>query len=205
MHIPDGYLSPIVAVLTLFVTACVIFASVRKVSAAGGFTAERVSLLTALSAGIFVAQMIAWPIPGGTSLHLVGGALAGVVLGPWIGVLSMSLVLLVQCLVFHDGGITAFGANVLNMGVVAVLSGYLIFRTLKGVVGPLIAGVVAGWVSLLLAGVACGAELSLSWGSVLPLYVMTSWHGVLGVVEGVITGSVIRYLSVKTPEVMRWS
>lgn len=202
MHIPDGYLSLPVAAATALVAFCVAVLAVRRASGSGGFTGERVSLLTALSAGIFVAQMIAWPIPGGTSLHLIGGALAGVLLGPWLGVLSMALVLFIQCLVFHDGGITALGANVLNMGVVAVISGYLVFRALRRRAGPLVAGVAGGWVSLVLAGVACGAELGLSWGSALPLYIMTSWHAVLGVVEGIITGLVIRYLSVKSPGVV---
>ncbi len=204
MHIPDGYLSVPVAVGSFIASLAFVVTAARRVSLKQGLSVEGISLMTALSAGIFVAQMIAWPIPGGTSLHLVGGALAGIILGPWLGVLSMALVLTVQCLVFHDGGITALGANVLNMGVVAVLIGYSLFRFLGGGRRPLIAGLVAGWLSLLLAGVSCGVELSVSWGSVLPVYVMGLWHALLGSVEGVITGSVIAYLRVKESR-LGWS
>ncbi|MEM2021026.1 MAG: energy-coupling factor ABC transporter permease [Zestosphaera sp.] len=205
MHIPDGYLSLPVAVGSFIISLTFVVAATRRVSLKQGLSVERVSLMTALSASIFVAQMIAWPIPGGTSLHLIGGALAGIILGPWLGMLSMALVLTVQCLVFHDGGITALGANILNMGVVAVITGYSLFRVLGGGKRPLIAGFVAGWLSLLLAGISCGVELSVSWSSILPVYVMGLWHAFLGIMEGVITGSIIAYLSVKASKLGRWS
>ncbi|MFN3268316.1 MAG: energy-coupling factor ABC transporter permease [Zestosphaera sp.] len=163
-------------------------------------------MFTALGAGIFVAQMIAWPIPGGTSLHLIGGALVGILVGPWVGVLSMTLVLSVQCLVFHDGGLTAIGANILNMGVVGILAGYVVFRTVYRVTKKVWLGsFLAGWFSLTLAGLTCGIELGASWNSSLPVYVMTSWHAVLGLIEGLITSSVVNYLTLKSPGVMRWS
>lgn len=206
MHIPDGYLSPAVAGITLLLTLGVLLIAIRKISTAKDSLNEKIPLFTALSAGIFVAQMIAWPIPGGTSLHLIGGALAGILVGPWLGVLSMTLVLLVQCLVFHDGGLTAIGANILNMGVVGVLAGYVVFRTVYRVTKKVwLGGFLAGWFSLTIAGLTCGIELGASWNSSLPIYVMTSWHAVLGLVEGLITSGVVNYLTLKSPGVMRWS
>jgi len=211
MHIPDGFLDPYTIVVTyvlMVVFASIAFKKVRRLDERG------VGLVTTLAAFIFVAQMIAWPIPGGTSLHMVGGALVGVLLGPWVGVVVMFIVLLVQCLVFHDGGITALGANVFNMGVVAVFSGYLTYRVFTQVLNKVgigvgtarfVSGFIAGLVSLGLAGTACGIELGVS-GEVLSrvgyslavsVPVMAGWHFALGVVEGFITGSVISYLGSK--------
>lgn len=206
MHIPDGYLSPAVAGATLLLTLAVLLLAIRKISSTKNSLGEKISLFTALSAGIFVAQMIAWPIPGGTSLHLIGGALVGILIGPWLGILSMTLVLLVQCLIFHDGGLTAIGANIINMGVVGVLAGYVVFKAIYKVSKKVwLSGFLAGWLSLTLAGLACGVELGLSWGSTLPIYVMTSWHAVLGLIEGLITGSVLSYLTLRYPKTVGWS
>ncbi|MEM0025838.1 MAG: energy-coupling factor ABC transporter permease [Zestosphaera sp.] len=206
MHIPDGYLSPAVAGVTLLLTSGLLLVIIRKISSAKDSLNKKISLFTALSAGIFVAQMIAWPIPGGTSLHLVGGALAGILVGPWLGILSMSLVLLVQCLVFHDGGLTAIGANILNMGVIGVLAGYAVFKLAYRVSKKVwLSGFLAGWLSLTLAGLACGIELGISWNSTIPIYVMGPWHAVLGLIEGLITGSVVGYLARKSPNIIGWS
>jgi len=199
MHIPDGYLSPAVAGTTLLITLGVLVFAIRKISSTRDSLSEKTPLFTALSAGIFVAQMIAWPIPGGTSLHLVGGALAGILVGPWLGILSMSLVLFVQCLIFHDGGLTAIGANIINMGIVGVLVGYVVFKAVyKASKKVWLSGFLAGWLSLVLAGLTCGIELGISWSSALPIYVMTSWHAILGLIEGLITSGVVSYLTIKS-------
>lgn len=206
MHIPDGYLSPTVAGVTLLLTLGVLLIAIRKISLAKDSLNEKIFLFTALSAGVFVAQMIAWPIPGGTSLHLIGSALVGILIGPWLGVLSMTLVLLIQCLVFHDGGLTAIGANILNMGIVGVLAGYVVFKIVYRVTKKVWLGsFLAGWFSLALAGLTCGIELGASWSSPLPIYVMISWHAVLGLIEGLITSSVVSYLTLKSPEIVGWS
>jgi cobalt/nickel transport system permease protein len=206
VHIPDGYLTPAVAGTTLLITLGTLLIASRKASLGKEVLNEKIPLFTALSAGIFVAQMIAWPIPGGTSLHLVGGALAGILVGPWLGVLSMTLVLLIQCLIFHDGGLTAIGANILNMGIVGVLVGYTVFRVTQRIVKKVwLSSFLAGWLSITLAGLACGLELGASWNSTLPVYVMTSWHAVLGLVEGLITSGVVSYLTVKSPKTAWWS
>ena len=149
MHIPDGFLDVVTVIITYI--ALLIYGGYAFRRIKTSLNPERISLVSILSAGIFAAQMLNWPVPGGTSLHFVGGALAGIMLGPWLGFLTVFLVLLVQCLVFHDGGITAFGANVLNMAIIDVMVGYLIYRTLVKAFGnkdsiQIIAGFLGGLV-----------------------------------------------------------
>lgn len=174
-------------------------------------TPERVSLVAALAAGIFAAQMLNWPLPGGTSLHFVGGALAGILLGPWLGFLALFLVLLVQCLVFHDGGITALGANVLNMGIVSVLVGYALYKLVVGRLGAsdgarAAGAFLGGWLSITLAGVVCGVEIGISssfpYGYTITVPVMGIWHALLGIIEGAITAAVVVYVARKAPDLI---
>jgi len=209
MHIPDGFLD----VTTVAITYLILFGyggyAFRKIR--GTMSGESVSMLSVLAAGIFAAQMLNWPVPGGTSLHFVGGALAGIMLGPWLGFLTMFLVLLVQCLVFHDGGITALGANVINMAIIDVLVGYLTYRILVGMFRDkdsirAIAAFLGGWLGITLAGAACGIEIGYSpsfpYGILLTIPVMVGWHAVLGVIEGLITGLTVQYLRAKSPKLI---
>lgn len=209
MHIPDGYLDPLIASLTyaVFIAFMIyVLYRLRRLP-----YVERASLLAVVSAGIFAAQMLNWPIIGGTSLHFVGGALAGILLGPWLGALSMFLVLFVQCIVFHDGGITALGANMINMGIIDVLVGYALYRAVGRLSGSkgfssVIGAFLGGWLGLTLAGIACGLEIGFSsqfaYGWVLAISIMGVWHFILGVVEGVITAIVIAYLVRRAPELL---
>lgn len=206
MHIPDGFLDPTTSAVTYAVFLGYGAYVLSKVK--GELSPEGVSSASVLAAGIFAAQMLNWPLPGGTSLHFVGGALAGIVLGPWIGFLAMSLVLFIQCLVFHDGGITALGANALNMGVVDVLVGYSIYKLFTSKLGPshrarALGAFLGAWLGIALAGLACGLEIGYSpsfpYGVAITVPVMFGWHLVLGVVEGIITSSVILYLSRRAP------
>jgi len=155
--------------------------------------------------------MLNWPIPGGTSLHFVGGALAGVMLGPWLGFLTMFIVLVVQCLVFHDGGITALGANSLNMAIIDVLIGYAIYRlavkTFKSKDSPrMLAAFLGGWLGITIAGVACGLEIGYSqafpYGVSIAVPIMVGWHAVLGVIEGTITALTVAYLRKRAPHII---
>ena len=133
MHIPDGFLDPFWMAVTYAAAIAYAVAAWRRIR--GRLGPEQVVSMSVLAAGIFVAQMLNWPLPGGTSLHFVGGALAGILFGPWLGFYVMALVLAVQTLVFHDGGITALGANVLNMAVVDVVVGYAVYRAAAGALG----------------------------------------------------------------------
>lgn len=213
MHIPDGFLDPVTIVLTYAVFLAYLTYVVYIIRRRGIFTSERVSLISALAAGIFAAQMLNWPIPGGTSLHFVGGGLAGILLGPYLGFLVLFIVLLIQCIVFHDGGITALGANVLNMGIVAVLTGYYFYILASKIWGEsrkarLIGGFLGGWLGIFFAGIACGLEIGFSpafpFGVAITVPVMGVWHAILGVIEGVITALIVDYVYLKAPHVAQY-
>ncbi len=126
MHIPDGYLDLSIAGLFYILTLSVLGYSIYRLRGK-----KLTPLFGVLAAAIFAAQMLNWPIPGGTSAHFVGGALAGILLGPYAGSLAMAVVLTIQCLVFADGGVTALGANIWNMGIVDVFVGYYTYRLLE--------------------------------------------------------------------------
>jgi len=207
MHIPDGYLDPIWCAGTYAVTIAYLIYAYRRIKA--NYDVSRaIPLMTVFAAGIFVAQMLNWPIPGGTSLHFVGGALSAIVLGPYLASYIMFLVLLVQALVFHDGGITTLGANVLNMGIIDVWVGYLIYRLVtryvRGSRGIFLGAFLGGWAGITIAGTAAGTEIGLSpwfpYGIYISLPVMALWHALLGIIEGAITAFVAQYLLTKHPE-----
>ncbi|MCS7105555.1 MAG: energy-coupling factor ABC transporter permease [Thermofilaceae archaeon] len=202
MHIPDGFLDPVTAGVTYLIALSYTVYAFKKARS------SRVELLAPVSASIFVAQMLNWPLPGGTSLHFVGGALAGILLGPWNGYMAMFLVLLVQTLIFHDGGITAFGANLLNMAILSVYTGYVFYKSFARFPGrgKVIGSFLGGWLSLVVAGLACGLQLGVSTqfphNVTLAVPVMAGWHAVLGLAEGVITAAVVSYISSKSPELL---
>lgn len=209
MHIPDGFLDPVTIVVTYTTFAVYGFFAFRRVKRT--LNAENAPLVSVLSASIFAAQMLNWPLPGGTSLHFVGGALAGIILGPWLGFLTIFIVLVVQCLVFHDGGITALGANTLNMAIIDVLIGYAIYRfttkTFKARnSASIVAAFLGGWLGIVLAGLACGLEIGYSqafpYGVSITVPIMVGWHAVLGIIEGIITALTVAYLRKKSPSIM---
>ncbi|WP_010612082.1 energy-coupling factor ABC transporter permease [Halococcus hamelinensis] len=191
MHIPDGFLDPWVAGLLWLGSGLAIGVAVAR--ARGELGDERTPLLGVVAAGIFAAQMLNWPIPGGTSAHFVGGAFAGILLGPYLGVLAMTAVVTIQALVFGDGGIIALGANLFTMAVVDVLVGYALFRLLRGI-HESGAAFVAGWaaitVSALVVGVAVGASSAFAYELGVTVPVMVVGHALLGLVEGAITAAV---------------
>lgn len=203
MHIPDGFLDLWICALMYVISAVVIGYSAVKLK--GTLESKQVPLIGVVAAGIFAAQMLNWPIPGGTSAHLVGGAIAGILLGPYAGCLSMASVLTIQCLVFGDGGITALGANIFNMGIVDVFVGYAVFKALRNF-NQDVATFLAGWLGIWLAAVACGIEIGVS--SIFKYKIETTvpimgiWHGILGIVEGIITMLVIRYIALRQPDII---
>lgn len=201
MHIPDGFLDPVMIGVTYL--AGIGYIAYAFYKARNSASDSELALVPVLAAVIFAAQMLNWPIPGGTSLHFVGGALAGILLGPYLGSLTMFLVLLVQCLVFHDGGVTALGANVLNMAVVDVLLGYALYRFVAKLGGGsprvrFLGAFLGGWLGITAAGIICGFEIGFSpafpYGVAISVPVMAVWHAALGIVEGVATGLAINYL-----------
>ena len=149
---------------------------------------------------IFAAQMVNFPVVGGTSGHLGGGLLAALLLGPWAGTLVMTAVLVVQALLFQDGGITALGANVLNLGAMPCLLGFLVFRLLRrlmpGTRGALISAFVTAWLMAVLGASLAAVQLAFS-GTVplrLVLPAMAGIHALIGIGEGLITGAALAFL-----------
>jgi cobalt/nickel transport system permease protein len=161
-----------------------------------------------VAAAIFAAQMLNWPIPGGTSAHFVGGSLAGIILGPYAGCIAMTSVLLIQTLVFADGGITALGANIWNMGVVNVFAGYYIYRLLSRR-GIFLSSAVAGWAGITLAAIFAGIEIGISssfqYSLMVTVPVMGVWHALLGIVEGFITAGVVSYIASSRPDILEFT
>ena len=153
MHIPDSVLDAKVIVATAVVGAAGLAIAVRRLERQLG---DRTTVLMGtMAAFVFAAQMVNFPVGPAVSGHLLGGVLASVLLGPWAGAVVIAAVLLVQCFLFADGGVTALGANFVNMGLIGAVGGYAIYapirRAIGGQKGVLIAAMAAAWFSVLLA------------------------------------------------------
>lgn len=208
MHIPDGFVSVPVAAATGLASVAALLIAFRRSQEAFGI--RRAPVLGLTTAFIFAAQMINFPVAGGTSGHLLGGTLAAIVLGsPWAGMLCIATVLIIQAVLFADGGITALGANILNMAVVGVWVGWVLTQTLQRLFGgakgrlPLAAGIAAG-VSVVVASIACALELALSGTAPvnIVLATMAGVHLLIGIGEGLITGGVLTYLATARPDLL---
>ncbi len=209
MHIPDGYLDP---------TLCVVFAIISAVFVILGlFQAKKylgtkaIPLFAVLTAGVFAFQMLNFPIVGGTSGHLVGATLVSVFLGPFGALLSMSIILLIQAFVFADGGVTALGANIFNMGLIGGFVGYYVYLGIRKIVkkgnwGIRIGAAVGSYLAIVLAALACG--LQIGWSYTFPYGVqytvpaMVGWHLIIGVGEAIITVIVIEYVIRVRPDLL---
>jgi cobalt/nickel transport system permease protein len=193
LHIPDGFLSlPIIAV-TWVIAIGLIALALSKAQAE--YQERAVPLMGVCGAFIFAAQMINFPIPGGTSGHLLGGTLAGALLGPWAGSLVMVAVFIVQSVIFQDGGLTVLGANIFNMGLIGTFGGYYLYKAIRFAIGGnklsgmVIAAAVAAWTSVMVASIVCAIQLAIS-GTVtltVALAAMASWHILIGIGEAAIT------------------
>lgn len=206
MHIPDGFLNLPVSLVTWLFSGSVIALSLSRVQK--DYQGRTVPLMGVCAAFIFAAQMINFPIPGGTSGHLLGGTLAGILLGPWAGTLVVAVVFIVQAFLFQDGGITALGANIFNMGVVGTFGGYYLYKIIRLSLGlrswrsMAIATIIAAWSSVVVASSLAALELGLS-GTV-PLTVafvaMVFWHLLIGVGEAVITVMAVSFIWRSRPD-----
>lgn len=191
MHIPDGFLGTELCVAANVAAAGALgYAATR---ARRELDERRLALLAPVTAAVFAAQMLNFPVPGGTSGHLLGAALATVLLGPWLGMLAVATVLGVQALAFADGGLAALGANALNMAVAgslvtaAVLGGARAATWSRA--GFLLAAGGAAWVATMAAAALASTELVLS-GTASPATVlppMLGWHALIGAGEAAIT------------------
>lgn len=199
MHIPDGFINAPVAAIAWGITVVVVAAAVWRTNRT--LSEKAVPLMGVMAAFIFAAQMINFPVAGGTSGHLLGGTLVAILVGPWAGIIVMASVLGVQALIFQDGGLVAMGANILNMGIVGCLVGYAIYSGTglfgNGRAWPRLAGAFAGaWFAVMTAAFLTSIQLGLSDTSpyhvVLPT--MMGVHSIIGVVEGFITAAAVAFV-----------
>src|SRR5690349_9840901 len=195
MHVPDGFLDAPTSVATGAVAVIGVGLALR--GARRELDDRTAPLAGLVAAFVFATQMINFPVGAGTSGHLLGGALAAVLVGPWTATLCLSTVLLVQCLLFADGGITALGTNITLMGLVGVGIGWLVFRLLQQVlpkrltmVAP--AAAIAALVSVPAAALAFTGLYAVGGEAPIPLdslaTAMLGWHTLIGVGEAAITG-----------------
>jgi len=204
MHIPDAFI-PIGQAAVYWVIA-LIFIALALRWARRSMGEEKIPLVAVLAAGIFAIQALNIPIPWGTSGHMVGAALAAIVLGsPYAGVFVLTLVLLVQGVIFGDGGITVMGANIVNMGVVGGFVGYYGYTAIKGVIGnPYAAAFIAGWASLFISAILCAVELAIAgtFPLVIGLTFMGGYHAVIGFIEGGITAVALYLIASARPDIL---
>lgn len=207
MHIPDGFLNAETWVTMDIVAGLGIVYAIRKTKTSLG--ERQIPLMGVMAAFIFAAQMLNFPIAGGTSGHFIGGVMAAVLLGPWAATLVMSTIFIVQCLLFQDGGLTALGANIFNMGIIGTVFGYYIYRGVRIFFGGkkgLLWGVgIASWLSVVLAATFCSIELAFS-GTVplrAALPAMAGVHALIGVGEAIISVGVIRLILKARPDLLQ--
>jgi cobalt/nickel transport system permease protein len=208
MHIPDGFLSTATVATTYVVSAGGVANAVRLANKNLG--EKHIPMMGILAAFVFAAQMLNFPVAGGTSGHYLGAALIAILLGPWAAVLIMAVVLTGQSFIFQDGGVSALGANIFNMGIIGGFGSYYIYKWLHSLLGGsnrsmLISGFVAAWASVLLASTACAIELAISGTSPLSvaLPAMAGVHAIIGIGEGLITVAVVSLIKATRPDLLK--
>ncbi|MFN2113020.1 MAG: energy-coupling factor ABC transporter permease [Anaerolineales bacterium] len=204
MHIPDGFLTIVVSLIFWVVTIVMVGLAVSKTNHTLG--EKQIPLMGVMAAFIFAAQMLNFPVAGGTSGHFLGGALAAIVLGPWAGILVMTAVVGVQALLFQDGGLLVMGANIFNMGILTAVIGFGLYRLVAGQKRPVrlaVAGVGA-WVATMTAALMTSLELWLSGTSRLEIVLpaMLGVHALIGIGEGLITVAALAYIEQTRPDLV---
>jgi cobalt/nickel transport system permease protein len=199
MHIPDGFLSVPVALVLWALSLGVIAYALRQASKDLG--EKQVPLMGVLAAAIFAGQMLNFAVAGGTSGHLLGAALATILLGPWAAVLVMTTVVSVQALIFQDGGLLALGGNLFNMAVIGVFVAHFAYRTVQRFSGGqkwgvFVGGVLAAWSSIFIAALSAALQLAFSGTSPANIGVpaMGGIHALIGLGEALITLGALAFL-----------
>ena len=204
MHIPPGFLEPRVWIPMNVIAITGVAHALKKT---GKELDEReVPIMGVVAAFIFAAQMVNFPVWGGTSGHLIGAALAVVIFGMWPAMVIMTSVIVMQALLFQDGGLEALGANVFNMGIVGCYLSGLVIRAGQKLGGKVFYLTVAcaGWLSVVGAAVFCAIELALSGTTpfVVVLPAMTILHAIIGVFEGFLTIVALRFITMVNPSLV---
>ncbi len=204
LHIPDGFLNIAVSLVCWVITIITLGLAISKTNKALG--EKQIPLMGVMAAFIFAAQMINFPVAGGTSGHLLGGALAAVVLGPWAAMLVMTAVVAVQALLFQDGGLLVMGANILNMGLATAAIGYGLYRAVSNrskAVKLSVAGV-AAWLSVMAGALLTSLQLWLSGTSQLTIVIpaMLGVHALIGLGEALITVAALSFILQTRPDLL---
>ena len=212
MHIPDGLLDPVTTIVLWIVTIVIMIIGFKKIgkSFEDEDSEKLIPYIGVLAATLFAFQFVNYPVPGGTSGHLVGGTLVGVILGPWAAVIVIFMILVVQSL-FGDGGITAIGANTFNMGVICGIVGFYIVKALILILNKTklekekkltIATAIGSYISIVLAALMAGIEIGL--GGAIPMNIavpaMVFWHLIIGIGEAIISAFIVYFIYKVKPE-----
>ena len=208
MHIPDGFLSVPVSVVLWALAAAVIAYALRRV---GDDLGERqVPFMAVMAAAIFAGQMLNFAVTGGTSGHLMGAAIATILLGPWAAILVLTSVVGIQALLFQDGGLLALGANIFNMGIVGTAVSYFTYRTFQRLTGGKRWGIFAGgftaaWLSIFVAALGVALQLAVSGTSPANIAIpaMAAIHALIGTGEGLITVGALAFLYAARPGLLK--
>ncbi|MHA1822011.1 MAG: cobalt transporter CbiM [Promethearchaeota archaeon] len=210
MHIPDGYLGPLTCIVTFAIMAPIWYYAFKKTGDRLG--PKEVPMLALLSAVSFLVMMFNWPVPDGTTAHMVGGTLIAVILGPWPAVVGVTIALVIQALIFGDGGITALGANSLNMAFILPIVGYYTYRILSKKVDRALAAGIAAYIAINIAAIAAAIEFGIQpyiapgycpYGLNLSIPAMSFAHlTTAGPVAAVVTGAVVKYLEKSRPDLL---
>jgi len=199
MHIPDGFLSVLVSVVMWIASVIVIAVAIRQLN--GSLSEKDIPLMGVMAAAIFAGQMLNFTVVGGTSGHLLGAALATILLGPWAAVIVMTTVVGTQALIFQDGGLLALGTNIFNMAIIGVFVSYGVDQILRrwlgeDLKGVMIRGFAAAWGSIFIASLAVALELAISGTSPANIAVpaMAGIHALIGIGEGLITLGALSFI-----------
>lgn len=209
MHIPDGFINAGTSIAAGAVAVAGLGVCVRRT---GDSLQEREVPLAGLTAAfVFAVQMLNFPVAAGTSGHLLGGVLAAVLVGPYLGALCLSVVLLVQALLFADGGLTALGLNIVNMALIATFGGYALFLVLRRLLprthtSVVAASGIAAGVSVALASLGFTVQYALGGTGGAPVSAvagaMVGVHVLIGIGEGVITGLAVSAVLATRPDLV---
>ncbi len=206
MHIPDGFISiPLCAILYII---AIIFLYLSVKWSKENLDEKYIPLLAVLAAGIFAIQSFNLPVPFGSSGHLLGAALVAIVFcSPYAAIIVLSIVLVLQALFFGDGGITALGANIINMAIVGGFVGYYGFSTLQDKIGKYPSIFIAAWAGCFIASLVAAIEMALSGTFPLAqgLFFMGGYHAMIGVIEAVITVIIIKGLESLRPDLLAYN
>lgn len=209
MHVPDGFMSPEInaAAFAVSLAACGAAFRNNKDTDDNRFA----PLMGVTSAFVFASQMINFPVAPGASGHFLGAAFATIILGPWRALVAMTVTLVLQILLFADGGITAIGTNILNMGVIACGTAWVVFSAMRKILpdsakSVYLASAVSAWVSVTASSAALALELAVSgtspFGAAFPAIV--GIHSLIGVGEALITASALSVILAARPEIAGW-